>query len=368
MRKRQIRVLISGAGSGASGNLIRALRSLSPRPHVVGVNDDHFALKLSLAERNYLCPKPGSDGFVGAMLEVVRRERINVVIPTDDHVVKALSDKRARFPFDLFLPKRDTIDLCQDKYSLNVFLRGQGIPAPETYPVTSLRSLDNIFARFSRRGVLWCRARHGARALAATPVANAEQARAWITQWRDLQGVKVSSFTLGEYLPGRHFIIHSVWRDGSLLRAQPVEVLGYFAAGNNPSGIFSLSCLAKTVVAPEALQVALDTVRAIERRPSGAFSVELKESASGIPSVTEINAGRFPAGIAALLAVGVDNMVDVFTSTVVGAPIAVAYPHGSPDEYYLVRDIDAAPAIFSAADILKGVRTVDIPRRPRKKT
>jgi hypothetical protein len=224
MKKRHIRVLITGAGTGASGNLIRALQNLSPKPHVVGLNDDRFALRLSLAERNYLSPEPASNDFVGAMLEIIKRERINVVIPTDDNVVKALSDARNRFPIDLFLPRQKTIDLCQDKYALNMFLRRRGISAPQTYPVRSLRDLDAIFARFSRGGVLWCRSRHGSRSLAATPVASVEQARAWITQWRDLQGIKVSNFTLGEYLPGRHFIVHSVWRDGSLLRAQPIEV------------------------------------------------------------------------------------------------------------------------------------------------
>ena len=65
--------------------------------------------------------------------------------------------------------------------------------------------------------------------------------------------------------------------EGRLLRAQTTEMLGYFAAGNNPSGIFSLSCLAKTVVADEALRTALDAVRALERRPAGAFSVELRK-------------------------------------------------------------------------------------------
>ena len=54
--------------------------------------------------------------------------------------------------------------------------------------------------------------------------------------------------------PGAISSCTSVWYEGRLLRAQATEVLGYFAAGNNPSGIFSLSCLAKTVVADEALQ------------------------------------------------------------------------------------------------------------------
>ena len=292
-KMRRIRVLITGAGSGASGNLIRALKSLNPRPHVVGLNDDPFTLKLSLAERNYLSPKPTSDLFVNAMLEVVRREQINVIMPTDDQVVKVLSDSRDRFTIELLLPRYETVDLCQDKHKLNMFLRRRGIRVPQTYLVRSLRDLDRIFARFSGAGVLWCRARHGSRSLAAFPVATAEQARTWITQWCNFQGMEASDFTVGEYLPGRHFLIQSVWLNGSLLRAQSTEFLDYFAGGNNPSGVFSLSGLAKTVVATEALKVALDAVRALEQHPSGTFCVELRESGDGWPAITEINAGRF---------------------------------------------------------------------------
>src|SRR5205823_12310198 len=178
MKKRDIRALIIGAGTGSSGNLIRALRIMIPEPYIVGANDDRFVLKLSLANRNYLCPVPPSDGFVHSILEIVRRERINVVMATDDNVVKVLSDERERFPIELLLPSKDTIDLCQDKFALNVFLRKRAIAAPISYAVRSLRHLDKIFARFSPAGQLWCRARRGSRSLAATPVATVEQARA----------------------------------------------------------------------------------------------------------------------------------------------------------------------------------------------
>lgn len=354
MKKPQIRVLITGAGTGSSGNLIRALRTMAPKPYVVGVNDERFVLRLSLADKSYVCPDPASKEFTNSLLEIIRRERINVVMSTDDNAVKALSDDRARYPINLLLPRRETIELCQDKYALTVFLRRRNIPAPRTFEVKSLRGLEKIFANFSREGLLWCRARRGSRSLGATPVATIEQARAWITQWRDLQGVKVSDFTLGEYLPGRHFIVQSVWHNGKLLRAQAIEVLSYFAAGNNPSGTFSLSCLAKTVVAPEALKVALSAVEAIEKQPSGAFFVELKEAADGTPSITEINAGRFPSGVTALLAVGKDNMVAAFAKTAVGQPVKIAEPYGSALEYYMVRDIDVIPGVFSAAELAEG--------------
>ena len=149
MKKRGIRALITGAGSGSSGNLIRALRAVTPKVDIVGLNSDRFALKMSLADRNYSCPAPESGEFVNSILQIVRRERINVILPTDDSVVKALSDKRNRIPVELLLPRQATIDLCQDKHALNVFLRQRDISAPLTYEVRSLKS-STEFLRASR--------------------------------------------------------------------------------------------------------------------------------------------------------------------------------------------------------------------------
>jgi hypothetical protein len=350
MKTRGVRALITGAGGGSSGNLIRALRGAWPKVHIVGVNNDRFSLKLSLADRNYFCPSPSRREFIDTISNIIKRERITAVLPTDDPLVRALSAGRKRLPVELLLPRRGTIELCQDKYALNVFLRRHSIPAPRTYSVGSLHSLEKIFARFSRTDVLWCRTRHGARSLAAAPVATAEQARAWMTQWRDLRGIKISNFTLAEFLPGRHFMVQSVWHRGELLRAQAIEILGYFAAGNNPSGVFSLASLAKTIAAPEAVQVAVSAVRALERRPSGAFFVELKERSDGVPAITEINAGRFPSGVTALLALGEDNMVAIFAAAAAGKAVKARNPLGCLQEHYLVRDIDALPGIFSASE------------------
>lgn len=350
-----IRALVTGAGTGASGNVIRGLRAMAPTPFIVGVNDDRFTLKQSLADRNYLCP-PATDAaaFVSAIAALVKSERIDVVLAGDDHTVRALSDQRDRLPRVVFLPRREAIDLCQDKYTLNVFLRRRNIPAPLTYPVTSLKALDRIFARFAGHKLLWCRVRRGSRSLGATVVASAEQARTWITQWRDLRGVPVSDFTLSEYLPGRHLMMQSVWDDGRLVLAQAVEALSYFAAGNNPSGIFSLSSLAKTVVAPDALDVNRRAIQAVDDRACGTFFVEAKETAGGVPCITEINAGRFAAGITALVAKGTHNMLAVFVRLATGEPVTIDDPYGSSADCYLVRDLDAVPGVFSVTDLLEG--------------
>jgi hypothetical protein len=146
--KRNIRALVTGAGTGSSGNLIRALQTIKPRPHIVGINNDQFVLKMSWAPRNYLCPEPDSSEFITAISAIIKRERINVVLPTDDNYVKALSDARNRLTIELLLPRKKTIDLCQDKYALNAFLRRHSIAAPLTYEIGSLPDVDRIFGRF----------------------------------------------------------------------------------------------------------------------------------------------------------------------------------------------------------------------------
>ena len=83
-----------------------------------------------------MCPlRPLATTSSARCLEIIKRERINVVMPTDENIVKALSEQRDQFPIELLLPRRDTIDLCQDKHALNLFLRRRAIPAPLTYNV-----------------------------------------------------------------------------------------------------------------------------------------------------------------------------------------------------------------------------------------
>jgi hypothetical protein len=332
---------------------MRALRGMTPQPYVVGIHHDRFTLEKSLADRSYRCPPYSAREFIAVAVDITMRERIDVIMPTDDDAVKALSDHRSRFSVSLLLPRRATIELCRDKHRLAILLRHRGVPAPRSWEVKSLRSLDAIFRGLSRRGVLWCRARHGTRSLAATPVGSLEQARAWITQWRDLRGVSVAEFALSEYLPGRHFVVQSLWRGGRLLMTRAVEVLSYFAAANNPSGVFSLPSLAKTLDAPDVVDIGIRAVRAIDGRPSGTFCVEMKEAASGVPCVTEINAGRFPSGVTALLALGACNMVARFVRTARGEVFDGAAPEPSTGDHYLVRDIDAVPGIFSMSEMLK---------------
>src|SRR5215467_4196831 len=198
------RVLVTGAGSGAANNLIRDLRAGDPTLAVIGCHDDPFVLRKSVARRNWLVCATGHPGFAASLRRVVQRERIDVVLPTTDLHVWALSRLAPRFPCRLFLPPRRVLALCRDKLALARHLRARGVPAPETHPVRSSRALSAIFRRFGRRP-LWCRLRAGSGSAAAIPVRRPEHARSWIAYWSEVRGARPGAFTLAEYLPGRDF-------------------------------------------------------------------------------------------------------------------------------------------------------------------
>ena len=186
------RLLVTSAGSGASSNLVRSLRAGNGSLTIVGCHDDQFILKNSTADRNYLVPPLSHPTWARALRRVVDAEKIDLVIPTSDGDVAALSRVRGRLPGRLFLPRAATVERCGDKYELTEWLRARGVPAPRTYRVTDLRHLERIFERLGNPSRAWCRIREGAGSRGAAPVAGPDQTRSWIRYWRDMRDVPVT--------------------------------------------------------------------------------------------------------------------------------------------------------------------------------
>jgi len=271
------RLLLTGAGGAATSNLMRSLRAGYRSLTIVGCHSDRFLLKKSAADRNYLVPALTHPGYFRALRRVIAREHVDLLIPTTDAEVHAFTRARVKLPCRRFLPRKAVVDLCQDKYRLNMVLRSRGVPAPATYPVSSLRSLEAIFTRLPREPV-WCRVRSGSGSTGAIPVMRPEQARSWIAYWSEMRGVPATSFILSEYLPGRDFSCQAVWKAGTLVLVKTCERLSYFGGGGNPSGTSSISQLAKTVFAPEVVAVCTAAIRAIDPHASGTFNFDLREN------------------------------------------------------------------------------------------
>jgi carbamoyl-phosphate synthase large subunit len=350
------RLLVMGAGTGASNNLIRSLRAGNPPFFIVGCHHDPFYLKKSASDENYLISRSDQRGFVESLQSVIAAERIDLLIPNSDSEVRSIGTLRDEIGCRVFLPSSAVVALCQDKYELGAFLAARGIATPRTYAVTSLDGIEEIFGKFPPRSRLWCRIRTGAGSAGAIPVTTPEQARSWISYWDQVRGVPVVAFTLSEYLPGRDFACQSLWKDGKVVLIKTTERVSYFGTSNAPSGTSSVASIHKTVCEPRVVEVSAEAVSALGRDVSGAFSVDLKERPDGTPCVTEINAGRFLSGTTVFDTTGLHNMAVTYVRLALGEPLEIADPYDATDGHYMVRDLDTLPDVFVADELFDGIK------------
>jgi carbamoyl-phosphate synthase large subunit len=284
-------VLVLGAGTAGAENLSTALRAGKSRLVLLGGNYDRFVLRNSTAKVRLVVPQAEVCGFATALVRLIEEHGIDLVIPTTDGHVHALSRARRRLRGKVFLPAAPMIELCRDKYRLARALRAHGLPAPLTIPVQHIGALRSVVGELGG-GPLWCRPRTGSCARGGGKVADAAEARRWIEIWQSMQGLSPRSFALSEYLPGRELLCQSVWKNGRMIVADTYERLAYFGTDNIPSGVTSLSSLAKTVREPTVVELCREAIRKLAPRASGAFSIDTKEDARNRPHITEINAGR----------------------------------------------------------------------------
>ena len=353
VRSTQRCVLVMCAGSGAANNLMRSLRAGGAPLRIVGCHSDPFFLRKSSADSNYLLPSPRHPKFADALRGVVDRAQVEVVIPTTDDDVLMIGDLRETLSCRVFLPRSETIALCQDKYALAEVLRSCGVPVPATYAVSNLGEIDALFRVPSQR--LWCRARRGAGSVAAIPVRTAAQTQAWISYWEEMRGLPSTEFMLSDYLPGRDFACQTLWRGGAPVLVKTSERLSYFGGRNTPSGTSSIGGLHKTVNVPHVVDTSLAAVRAVDATAAGAFSVDLKEDAEGRPCVTEINVGRFLTGTPIFDLTGRHNMSEIYVRLALDEPVDIRHVYDVVEDYYMVRDLDALPDIFHADSLGDGI-------------
>jgi carbamoylphosphate synthase large subunit len=349
------RVLLPGAGTGAGNNLIRSLRADYPGLVIVGAHVDRFTLRNSKANRNYLLPPRNHPRFVEGLRHIMEREAIDLLFPNSDADVALASEHRDVLPCRVFLPSKAVIDRCQDKYELGEYLRGQDVPVAVTYPVSDLGALDDIFDRLGQRGRAWCRIRSGYGSRGAAPVDTPEDARAWIGYWQRMRGVPAARFTLSEYLPGRDFACQSLWKDGRLVMVKTVERLAYLDAESRASGTSSIASLAKTVNEPVVVETCTRAIRALDPYAGGAFSIDLKANRSGVPCITEINAGRFITMMNFFDFTGGHNMSAAYIRLAFDEIVDITVPYDVAEASYLVRGVDMVPTIFSADDLFEGI-------------
>ena len=140
---RDITVLVTASGAPGTAALLRALRLNGERGvRLVGTDMSPQAIGRHFCDRFYVVP-PGSDpGFAEALLEVVRRENVDAVLPQSSFDLLGLAEARERFVGSTVLVSSpETIRRANDKADAYALLDHIGVPAPAWQRVTGGRAL-----------------------------------------------------------------------------------------------------------------------------------------------------------------------------------------------------------------------------------
>jgi hypothetical protein len=339
------RVLVTGAGGSASANFIRSLHAAPEPIHVVGTDADPFYLMRSPADRNYLVPLASDPDYIPLLNDLIAREEISFVHVQCDAEVAVLSEQRDRLDARTFLPARETVRICQDKFRSYERWQQAGIKVPRTRLLEGEADLVEAFERFGGR--VWLRATSGAGGRGSLPASDLATARAWIDFHRGW-----GSFTAAEVLSPDSVTWMSIWRDGQLVVAQGRRRLYWELSKMTPSGVTGITGAGVTLADPCLDEVAVRAVRAIDDRPHGLFGVDLAHDRDGLPNPTEINIGRFFTTNHFFTAAGL-NMAYLFLQLGLGesGPAIPSRVNPLPDGLIWIRGVDFEPVLTDEREI-----------------
>jgi carbamoyl-phosphate synthase large subunit len=140
---RDITVLVTASGAPGTAALLRALRMNGERRvRVVGTDMSPQAVGRHFCDQFYVVP-PGSDeAFADAVLDVVRRENVDAVLPQSSFDLLGLAEAKERFgDASVLVSPPETIRRANDKAAAYAALESMGVRAPAWRKVTGARAL-----------------------------------------------------------------------------------------------------------------------------------------------------------------------------------------------------------------------------------
>lgn len=146
----EITVLMTGAGAPGASGIIRSLRSNGERPvRIVGTDMNPDAYGFALADAGYAVPGGTDPDYLDRMVDVVGRERPDVVLPLTTDELGPLAAGRDAFDAPVMVSEASALEVANDKGKLYAFLAENGFrSAPAFRRVRSAEEFDAAVEAF----------------------------------------------------------------------------------------------------------------------------------------------------------------------------------------------------------------------------
>ena len=136
-------IIVTASGAPGAARLFRALRENGEREvRLVGVDASERSIGRHLCDAFHLVPPGSCPEYPDALLELVERERVDVVLPQSSHDLPHLAARRDEFPVPVLVSGSETVRRSNDKAETYELLHRIGVPAPAFRRVTGAPGVE----------------------------------------------------------------------------------------------------------------------------------------------------------------------------------------------------------------------------------
>ncbi|MBF0627493.1 MAG: ATP-grasp domain-containing protein [Magnetococcales bacterium] len=129
-------VMVTGVGGRSVGHqILHALSLVTPAYRIVATDMDPFSFGLYLGDSRHLLPGARDVGYLPAVLEIIKKEGVQALIPGTEPETWVLTQHQAQLAAHgcvLIAHPHELVALCQDKLRLQHWLETHDIDTPIT--------------------------------------------------------------------------------------------------------------------------------------------------------------------------------------------------------------------------------------------
>jgi len=340
-------ILITGLGGSIGIDTARSLRK-DPSLRLIGCECADWGRRQAghLVDEVVALPRAdrGAKEFLAALTEAIERTGTDFAFVNPDPELEALAAIRAALPCPNSMPPIETVGITLDKAQTVAKAKLPGA-FPESRALRSDADLERCFEEL--QPPLWLRSAVGPGGRGSLTVETPDEARAWMAYWR--RRGRDYDWLVQEQLPGRNLNWTGIYTNGELRLTAAMERLRYFLGDSAASGVSGQVALCATVATAELEPTCDRVVRALDQKPHGIYSVDLRCDREGVAKVTEVNP-RF-AGRPWLYTNAGVNMPLAAARAFLGEPLGDAVsPDGLQVGLHLHRQLDIDPVVGLPAE------------------
>lgn len=347
------KVLIAGAGGAPTENVIHSWKKSSHQEEIIGIGSEPFDMMLSESDRLYQVPYAVTEGYEDRLLRIIAKEKPDFAHFQNDieiRVVSRMREKLLERNVKLYMPSKETVEICVDKGKSAEIWMKEGIKVPKTIIVKDEADLKKAFEQLGDKdGNIWLRSTVGGGGKGALPTNDYEFAKIWIERFHGW-----GEFTAAELLTKDTVTWLSIWYEGELVVAQTRKRNSWNFGNRTLSGVTGITRVGETCSDETVNKIAMDSILAIDKKPHGIYGVDMTYDRTGIPNPTEINISRFFTTVYFFTAAGL-NMPEIFKNIALynEFPVLEKKINPLPDGLLWIRGMDREPRLTSMDEVKK---------------